>query len=231
MQKRAVVASAIMLSSPAWAAEPASAQDGPVAAAGSAEAQERAEMMRQIQELKSRISTLEANQKSAPPPVQDHNLELYGYAQLDAIQDFNRVDPDWESTLRPSRIPTDEGAYGGDGQSIFSIRQSRLGVLANGTLAGKPYEARFEFDLFGTGSDVGQTTFKIRHAYGSWGPLLAGQTWTLFMDADIVASLTRLAMMPTMPAASSSIATSRTARPAWVRLSTHQVTGTMRKAM
>jgi hypothetical protein len=58
-------------------------------------------------------------------------------------------------------------------------------VLANGTIVGKPYEARFEFDLFGTGSDVGQTTFKIRHAYASWGPILAGQTWTLFMDSDI----------------------------------------------
>jgi hypothetical protein len=43
---------------------------------------------------------------AAPRPPRDHNLELYGFAQLDAIQDFNRVNPDWDATLRPSRIPT-----------------------------------------------------------------------------------------------------------------------------
>jgi DcaP outer membrane protein len=115
----------------------------------------------------------------------DHHLEVYGFVQLDAIQDFKRVDPDWDATLRPSRIPTTDGQFGGDGQSIFSVRQSRLGAKATGTMAGKPYEAKFEFDLYGTGVDAGQTTFRLRHAYASWGPFLAGQTNTLFMDADI----------------------------------------------
>ena len=152
-------------------------------------------MMREIQELKSRISVLEANQKAAPPPIQysppapsrpkDHNLELYGFVQLDAIQDFKRVNPDWDATLRPSRIPTEEGQFGGDGQSVFSVRQSRLGAKATGMLAGRPYEAKFEFDLYGTGVDAGQTTFRVRHMYAKWGPFLAGQTNTLFMDGDI----------------------------------------------
>src|SRR5688572_15851012 len=115
----------------------------------------------------------------------EHNLSVYGFAQIDAIQDFKRVHPDWDATLRPSRIPTVEGQYGSDGQFIASIRQSRFGVKADGMLAGKPYEARFEFDLYGTGVDAGQTTFRIRHAYGRWGPILAGQTNTLFMDGDI----------------------------------------------
>jgi hypothetical protein len=115
----------------------------------------------------------------------DHNLSVYGFAQIDAIQDFKRVNPDWDATLRPSRIPTVEGQYGSDGQFIASIRQSRFGVKADGMLAGKPYEAKFEFDLYGTGVDAGQTTFRIRHAYGRWGPILAGQTNTLFMDGDI----------------------------------------------
>jgi hypothetical protein len=115
----------------------------------------------------------------------EHNLSVYGFAQIDAIQDFKRVHPDWDATLRPSRIPTVEGQYGSDGQFIASIRQSRFGVKADGMLAGKPYEAKFEFDLYGTGVDAGQTTFRIRHAYGRWGPILAGQTNTLFMDGDI----------------------------------------------
>ena len=45
-------------------------------------------------------------------------------------------------------------------------------------VGGKPYEVKFEFDLFGTGADAGQTTFRLRHAYASWGPFLAGQTNT-----------------------------------------------------
>ncbi|QIK97104.1 hypothetical protein G7076_01665 [Sphingomonas sp. HDW15A] len=105
--------------------------------------------------------------------------------QLDAIQDFNRVDPDWEASLRASKIPTEEGAFGSDGQSIFSVRQTRLGVKASGTLHDKPYEAKFEFDLFGTGDEAGQTHMRIRHMYAKWGPILAGQTNTLFMDVDI----------------------------------------------
>lgn len=39
------------------------------------------------------------------------SFEVYGFAQLDAIQDFNRVNPAWNATLRPSRIPTTEGQY------------------------------------------------------------------------------------------------------------------------
>jgi hypothetical protein len=122
---------------------------------------------------------------AAPRPPKDHNLELYGFVQLDAIQDFKRVNPNWDATLRPSRIPTEEGQFGGDGQSIFSVRQSRLGAKATGNLWGKPYEAKFEFDLYGTGVDEGQTTFRVRHMYGKWGPFLVGQTNTLFMDGDI----------------------------------------------
>ncbi len=115
----------------------------------------------------------------------EHNLELYGFAQVDLIQDFDRVNPNWDATLRPSRIPTVEGQYGSDGQFIASVRQSRLGAKASGEIAGKPYEAKFEFDMFGVGGDEGQTTIRLRHAYAKWGPILAGQTNTLFMDADI----------------------------------------------
>jgi hypothetical protein len=43
----------------------------------------------------------------------------------------------------------------------------------------------FEFELFGTGSDAGQTTFRLRHAYGELGQFGAGQTWSPFMDIDV----------------------------------------------
>src|SRR5436190_16481755 len=188
MRKALLAASAILVASPALAA---GAQERPPLTDA-----ERAQALQELQDLKSRIGALENRLGVAPPPAtqytpqserpkRDHNLELYGFVQLDAIQDFNRVDPDWEASLRPSKIPTSAGKFGSDGQSIFSVRQTRLGVKANGTLHNKPYEAKFEFDLFGTGDDAGKTHMRIRHMYARWGPILAGQTNTLFMDGDI----------------------------------------------
>jgi hypothetical protein len=43
----------------------------------------------------------------------------------------------------------------------------------------------FEFELFGTGVDAGQTTIRLRHAYGELGAFGAGQTWSPFMDPDV----------------------------------------------
>ena len=46
-------------------------------------------------------------------------------------------------------------------------------------------KTQFEFELFGTGVDSGQTTFRLRHAYGELGAFGAGQTWSPFMDPDV----------------------------------------------
>ena len=115
------------------------------------------------------------------------NFEIYGFAQADFIQDFDgRLDPDWDDAFRPSKIGLDE-QFGSDGQSSISVKQSRFGVKGRMPTGegGTPLSFKFEFDLFGTGADAGQTTFRLRHAYGEWGPLLAGQTNTLFMDGDV----------------------------------------------
>lgn len=128
---------------------------------------------------------LAASGASSAAYAQDEStFEVYGFAQVDYIQDFNRVDPDWEATLRPSKIPTTDGQFGDDGQSTISVRQSRFGVQASTPVGGRPLYAKFEFDLYGTGDDAGQTTMRLRHFYGTWGPILAGQTNTLFMDGD-----------------------------------------------
>ena len=116
-------------------------------------------------------------------------FNIYGFAQTDFIYDFNRVDPNWEDALRPSKIPTgnNPNAFGSDGQALFSIKQSRLGVsgdLPTNTDIGD-VKFKFEFDLFGVGVDAGQTTIRIRHVYGEWGMLLVGQTNSVFMDGDV----------------------------------------------
>lgn len=113
-------------------------------------------------------------------------FEIYGFAQADASIDTNRMDPAWDDAFRPSKIPTVTGTFGSDGQSSISVKQSRLGVQGN-LPAGDfgPVNFRFEFDLFGVGVDAGQTTFRLRHAYGEWRSLLAGQTSSVFMDGDV----------------------------------------------
>lgn len=114
----------------------------------------------------------------------DKKWEVYGFTQVDYIQDFKRVNPAWESTLRPSKIPTTPGTYGSDGQAILSVKQSRFGVKGNLPVEDNSVFTKFEFDLFGVGKDEGQTTIRLRHAYGEYGNWLGGQTHSLFMDID-----------------------------------------------
>lgn len=115
----------------------------------------------------------------------DSSFELYGYAMVDYVQAFDRPNPDWEATLRPSRIPTNASDVGSDGQATLSARQSRFGVDA-ATMAGdSKLTTKFEFDLYGVGADEGQTTIRLRHAYGEWKSILAGQTNSVFMDGDV----------------------------------------------
>jgi hypothetical protein len=114
------------------------------------------------------------------------SFEIYGAAESDAIVDSKRVDPEWEDAFRPSKIGVD-GQYGTDGHTSISVKQSRFGVKGGVPTdpGGKPINFKFEFDLFGTGVDEGQTTFHLRYAYGEWGTLLVGQADSLFRDGDL----------------------------------------------
>ena len=125
---------------------------------------------------------------AAPGEYEGPRLEIYGFAMLDAIYDFNRVDPDWSSSLRPSRIPVNcpgDAGCGNDGETIFSVKQSRFGFKGYFPTRLGELKTIFEFELYGTGADAGQTTFRLRHAWGELGQIGAGQTWSVFMDPDV----------------------------------------------
>ncbi len=119
-----------------------------------------------------------AAEKTAP-------FEAYGFAQVDYVQDFKRVDPAWADTLRASKIATTPGQFGTDGQAVLSARQSRFGVTGAVPVDGSDLLTKFEFDMFGVGADEGKTTIRLRHAFGQWGHFLGGQTHSLFMDVDV----------------------------------------------
>jgi hypothetical protein len=126
-----------------------------------------------------------ATASAAVDVLEDTTIELYGHMQLDMIYDFDRVDPDWESTLRPSTIPIEDGLYGDDGNTVVSVKQTQLGFRAETPTPWGEVKTWFEFDFFGTGSDAGDTKFNLRHAWVEVGGLGFGQTNSNFMDISI----------------------------------------------
>ena len=88
--------------------------------------------------------------------AQDRSFEIYGFAQLDYIQDTKRVNPDWQDAFRPSRIATPEGQYGSNGQASVSVMQSRFCVKGSMPTSdhAPPINFKFEFDMFGVGADA-----------------------------------------------------------------------------
>ena len=130
------------------------------------------------------------NEKPIPgaPDPGKARLEIYGFVQADLIQDFDLMDPSWNATLRPSKIPVNcpgDAGCGADGATIFSVRQTRLGFNGFVPTASGEVRSQFEFDLFGVGADAGQTTIRLRQAWGEYGQFLVGQTNSLFMDGDV----------------------------------------------
>jgi hypothetical protein len=122
---------------------------------------------------------------STAPETPGPRLQVYGFAMLDLIYDFNQVDPNWFDMLRPSKLPAFADQFGEDGNFWASVRPSRLGVRSWLPTGLGEIRTQFEIDLLGVGPDAGQTTFHLRHAWGELGPFLAGQTWSPFMDPDI----------------------------------------------
>jgi hypothetical protein len=125
-----------------------------------------------------------AAQEPAPAETKAH-LDIYGFAMLDMGYETKQSDPNWFDVARPTKLPSHKDEFGADGQGFAGVRQSRLGVKAFMPTSLGELKTIFEFELFGTGVDAGQTTFRLRHAWGEIGALGAGQTWSPFMDPDV----------------------------------------------
>ena len=127
---------------------------------------------------------------TAPAKPQDNGkgestFQIYGFAMLDAGYQFKQNHPDWFDVIRPTKLPSFPNEFAPNGKTYFGVRQSRLGVKSTTPTKYGELKTQFEFELFGTGVDAGQTTFRLRHAYGELGQFGAGQTWSPFMDIDV----------------------------------------------
>jgi glutaminase A len=119
-------------------------------------------------------------QVTSPKP----SLEIYGFAMLDMGHNFKQIHPDWFDTLRLTKLPASPKEFGEDNSTFSGVRQSRLGVRSSTPTTMGDLKTIFEFELFGTGVDSGQTTFRLRHAWGELGAFGAGQYWSPFTDPD-----------------------------------------------
>ncbi len=127
-----------------------------------------------------------ASARAQTPQAEKPALDIYGFAQVDAIADFKQNNPDWYDVSRPSRLPAFDNQFGKDGRFYLSPRQSRFGVRGALPTSAGDVKATFEFDMFGVGRDAGLTTIRLRHAWGQWKRVGAGQTNSTFMDADVL---------------------------------------------
>ena len=112
------------------------------------------------------------------------SFEIYGFAMLDIGHDFKQINPNWTDTMRVTKLPSFKDQFGENNNTFAGVRQSRLGVKSSTPTAAGELKTIFEFELFGTGVDSGQTTFRLRHAWGELGKLGAGQYWSPFTDPD-----------------------------------------------
>src|SRR5262245_23325778 len=94
--------------------------------------------------------------------------EIYGFVMMDAGKDQTAMDPEWFDVQRPTKLPAFHNEFGkkGKGDVFFSVRQTRFGIKNWFPTDMGDLKTTFEWELFGTGVDAGQTTLRLRHAYG-----------------------------------------------------------------
>jgi hypothetical protein len=122
---------------------------------------------------------------SAQDAEKQKTMDIYGFIMMDAGYNMDQIDPNWFDVVRTTRLPAYEHQYGADGNFYFSVRQTRLGFKNYFQTPLGELMTQFEFEMFGTGVDAGQTTMRLRHAYAELGEFGAGQYWSPFMDIDV----------------------------------------------
>ena len=118
---------------------------------------------------------------------ENKGLEILFHGQImtDAGYNFNQVNPDFYDVMRPTQLPSYKNEYGTDGNVFFSVRQTMLGTWFYLPTQKGMLKARFAFDLFGVGPNVGQTTFHMLYAWVEWHRFGVGYTWSQFCDFDV----------------------------------------------
>jgi hypothetical protein len=125
-------------------------------------------------------------------PGTDSTIKFYGYVQLDMTEDLSsRIgdieNNDWATALFAVPADSSAAAKRKKGQFYMTGRTSRFGIQTSTPSAMGNVGVRLEGDFNGPNgyqseSYTNSVLFRLRHAYGTVGNLLVGQTWTTFLD-------------------------------------------------
>lgn len=155
------------------------------------------ELKAQIKALQDRLSKIEAEQKKAADkavtagdkagslklPGSDTSISISGYVKGDVYLD-NRNDRG--HTFDPTTIRLDDEPEAMDDDGDFGVhaQQSRIRFDTHTPTPMGALNTRIETDF----NPYESAQPRMRHAYGSLGPVLAGQAWSLLVDEDTAAS-------------------------------------------
>jgi hypothetical protein len=170
-----------------------------------AHADELSDVKAQVDLLLKRVAELEKKPAAAAPmaanvvtggatkgsfklPGSDTSVTIGGYVKLDAV--FSDKSAGVGSTgnmeLEPGTIAVGPNAGANERNQVkLHARQSRLFVKTSTPTGYGELGTYLEYDLFGANGNESVSNsngLRVRHAYGTLGGLLAGQTWTTFSD-------------------------------------------------
>ena len=111
-----------------------------------------------------------------PLPGTDAALRIGGFVKANVVQSFESVGS--QDRFIVGSIPTDP-AVRGDSEAALTASQSRLNFELREDSDLGQFRAFVEGDFAGTGD-----SFRLRHAFGQYGQVLAGKTWSTFMDTE-----------------------------------------------
>jgi hypothetical protein len=120
-------------------------------------------------------------------PGTDTSLGFGGYVKLDANYSSIGMGGDklGDQHLVVAQIPVGDNRLGEHSKATFHAKESRFWLKSFTPSAWGDINTFLELDLLGA-PEVSTYTPRLRHAYGSMGNFLAGQTWTTFLNVAAI---------------------------------------------
>ena len=135
-------------------------------------------------------------------PNSETSVRLYGFAELNMVKEFKGDNGDQDYATFLPYAPLKGSAEGNrTGRMNLHARTSRIGIEASTPSSYGQIGIKLEGDFNNdprtgnaavsgdikniyTQQATNSYNFRLRHAYGQFGGLLIGQTWSTFMDVD-----------------------------------------------
>ncbi len=122
---------------------------------------------------------------SIPIPGSSAALRIGGFVKMNIVESFDPIGSKDRFTVGEIPVPSESAPN----VSSISVNQTRLNFDLRDVTPAGPLRAFIEGDFDGgnsADSDADVDQFRLRHAFGQYKDLLAGKTWSTFMDFDAI---------------------------------------------